>query len=130
MTSAPVSAAQTFELTKELHHTVSRGAAVKMVTLLAGRLGAAHGGSLLLAEDTLEPRASPQLPPDIRGQEPLDPLALLTPLTQARAEEQAEVVGRDVLQSVEEVTREDRVLRATKVTLSLTQDDSCHLLTI
>jgi len=130
VTSAPVPAAQTLELTEELHQAVSRGAAVEVVTLLAGGLGATHSGSLLLAEHTLEPRASPQLPPDVRGEEALDPLALLAPLAQARAEEQAEVVGRDVLQSVEEVTREDRVLRAAKVTLSLTQDNSCHLLSM
>ena len=127
VTSSPMSAAETLELTKVLHHAVSRGAAVEVVTLLAGGLGTAHCGSLLLAKDTLEPRASPELPPDVRGEEPLDAFPLLAPLAQARAEQEAEVVRSDVLQPVEKVTRKYRAFRAAEVTHSLTHHDSCHL---
>ena len=128
VTPSPMSAAETLKLTKVLHHAVSRGAAIEVVTLLAGGLGAAHSGSLLLAEDTLESGASPELPPDVRCKETLDPLPLLTPLTQARAEQEAEVVRSDVLQPVEEVTREDRRVTAAEVAHSFAQYDSCHLI--
>ena len=128
VTPSPMSAAETLVLTKVLHHAVSRGAAIEVVTLLASGLGAAHSGSLLLAEDTLEPGASPELPPDVRCQEALDPLPLLTPLTQARAEQEAEVVRSDVLQPVEEVTRENRLITAAEVAHSFAQYDSCHLI--
>ena len=123
---AAVSAAQTLELAKELHEAVVASAAVQMVTLLAGSLCTTHRGSFLLAENTFKSGTAPKLAPDVGGQEAADAIAVLSALAEAGAEQEAEVVGRDVLQAVEEVTRQDGGVALAEVTDSFTQDNGSH----
>ena len=72
-----VFAAETLELAEVLKETVVAGTTGAVITLLTAGLRTAHCGSFLLAENTLQPGATPQLSSDVNREETFHSLLLL-----------------------------------------------------